>query len=123
MKLHFAAAGTRNLFTAYGEGYVVVNQTRHETSLIVLPNASPQPWGAYRVAELSMIDFAPVLAHTPEIILLGSGAALQFPSRELRAALANRNIGMEIMDTPAACRTWNILAGEGRKVAAALLMT
>lgn len=122
MKLHFAASGTRNLFTAYGEGYVMVNQARHETSLIVLPDVPAEPWITHGMAELGMTDFTPLLAHDPEIILLGSGATLQFPGREIRAALAEMRIGVEIMDTYAACRTWNILAGEGRKVAAALLM-
>jgi uncharacterized protein len=122
MKLHIAAAGVRNLFTAYGEGYVTVNQTRYEASLIVLPDAPVETWPPRSMAELTEADFAPVLAHRPEIILLGSGATLQFPARELRAALANLGTGVEIMDTHAACRTYNILAGEGRKVAAALII-
>lgn len=122
MKLHFGAIGTRNLFTAYGEGYVVINQTRHATSLIVLPDVPAEPWVTHGMAELCLADFTPLLAHAPEIILLGSGARLQFPGREIRAALAEIGVGVEIMDTYAACRTWNILAGEGRKVAAALLM-
>lgn len=122
MKLHFGTVGTHNLFTAYGEGYVVVNQTRHETSLIVVPDLPVQPWVKHGMAELCPADFAPLLAHDPEIILLGSGATLQFPAREIRDALAEMKFGVEIMDTYAACRTWNILAGEGRKVAAALLI-
>lgn len=122
MKLHIAAAGASNLFTAYGEGYVVVNRTRHEASLIVLPDAPVEPWPPRSVEELTEAHFAPILAHTPEIILLGTGAKLQFPSREIRIALAKLGIGVEIMDTFAACRTYNILAGEGRKVAAALLV-
>jgi len=122
MKLHIAAVGVRNLFTAYGEGYVVVNQTHHKTSLIVLPDATVETWAPRSITELTEAHFAPVLVHRPEIILLGSGAALQFPARELRVALANLGIGVEIMDTYAACRTYNILAGEGRKVAAALIV-
>lgn len=122
MKLHLSAAGARNIFTAYGDGYVTVNQTRHQASVIVLPDAPVETWAPRSMAELREADFAPVLAHQPEIILLGSGATLRFPARELRAALANLGIGIEIMDTFAACRTYNILAGEGRKVAAALLI-
>jgi len=122
MKLNLAAAGVRNLFTAYGEGYVVVNRTRHQASLIVLPDAPIEPWPPRAVEELSEAHLAPILAHAPEIILLGTGAKLQFPAREIRVALANLGIGVEIMDTFAACRTYNILAGEGRKVAAALLV-
>lgn len=122
MKLHIAAAGVRNIFTAYGAGYVVVNQTRHETSLIVLPDAPVETWPPRSITELTETHLAPVLAYRPEIILLGSGATLQFPARELRAALANLGIGVEIMDTHAACRTYNILAGEGRNVAAALII-
>ncbi len=122
MKLNLAAAGVSNLFTAYGEGYVVVNRTRHEVSLIVLPDAPVEPWAPHSVEELSEAHLVPILAHAPEIILLGTGAKLQFPTREIRIALAAMQIGVEIMDTFAACRTYNILAGEGRKVAAALLV-
>lgn len=122
MKLHIAAAGVRNLFTAYGEGYVMVNQTRHETSLIVLPDDPVESWAPRSMAELTEAHFAPILAHQPEIILLGTGATLQFPAREIRVVLASLGVGVEIMDTYAACRTYNILAGEGRKVAAALII-
>jgi len=122
MKLNLAAAGVRNLFTAYGEGYVVVNRTRHEASLIVLPDAPVEPWSPRSVEDLTEAHLTPILAHAPEIILLGTGAKLQFPAREIRVALANLGIGVEIMDTFAVCRTYNILAGEGRKVTAALLL-
>jgi uncharacterized protein len=122
MKLNLAAAGVRNLFTAYGEGYVMVNRTRYEASLIMLPDEPVESWPIRAVEELTEAHFAPILTHRPEIVLLGTGATLQFPAREIRRALANMQIGVEIMDTFAACRTYNILASEGRKVAAALLL-
>ncbi|MBS4097997.1 MAG: Mth938-like domain-containing protein [Sulfuricella sp.] len=122
MKLQLAGSGVQNLFTAYGAGYVAVNQTRHTESLIVLPNQPVETWPPRCLEDLGTDHFEAVLRHSPEIILLGTGTTLRFPSNEIRRALANTGIGLEIMDTFAACRTYNILAGEGRKVAAALLI-
>jgi len=122
MKLHIAAAGVQNLFTAYGEGYVMVNRTRYQTSLIVLPDQAVESWPPTSLESLTQAHFEAIIGHAPEIILLGTGAALRFPSREIRQVLAHANIGVEVMDTYAACRTYNILASEGRRVAAALIL-
>ena len=122
MKLHLAAADVQNLFTAYGEGYVMVNRTRYQTSLLVLPDQAPESWSPTSLESLTEAHFETVIGHAPEIILLGTGATLRFPSRAIRQALALANIGVEVMDTFAACRTYNILAGEGRRVAAALIL-
>lgn len=122
MKLHIAAAGVQNLFTAYGEGYVMVNRTRYQTSLIVLPDQAVENWSPTSLESLTESHFEALLGHAPEIILLGTGATLRFPTREIRQVLARANVGVEVMDTFAACRTYNILAGEGRRVAAALIL-
>jgi uncharacterized protein len=72
--------------------------------------------------ELSAKHFDALVMRAPEIVLLGSGSRLRFPSPALYAGLSKANIGVEVMDTPAACRTYNILAAEGRRVAAALIL-
>jgi uncharacterized protein len=79
-------------------------------------------WDAKPIAELAEADFAPLLATAPELILLGTGASNLFPPRELLFAFARRGIGLESMDTAAAARTFNVLASEGRQVAAVLYL-
>lgn len=122
MKLQIAATGDLNLFTAYDEGSVTINRTRYQTSLIVLPDQLVESWPPADLESLAESHFAAIAAHSPEIILLGTGAKLRFPEREIRLAWARLQIGVEVMDTRAACRTYNILAGEGRRVAAALIL-
>lgn len=122
MKLQLAGSGGINLFTAYGTGYVAVGQTPHRQSIIVLPDRPVEPWQPRSLDELTLAHFDAVLCHHPEIILLGSGATMRFPSNAIRRALASARVGLEVMDTPAACRTYNILASEGRRVAAALIV-
>ena len=79
-------------------------------------------WQASVIEELTEDDFEPLLASEPELILLGTGPLSVFPPRELVFSLARRGIGLEAMDTPAACRTFNILISEGRRVAAVLIV-
>ncbi len=79
-------------------------------------------WQASVIEELTEDDFEPLLASEPELILLGTGALSVFPPRELVFSLARRGIGLETMDTAAACRTFNILISEGRRVAAVLIV-
>ncbi|MFA7242893.1 MAG: Mth938-like domain-containing protein [Sulfuricellaceae bacterium] len=122
MKLHLAVVGAQNHFTAYDAESVTVNHTRYLTSLIVLPDQPVENWPPTSLEHLETAHFDTVVAHAPEIILLGVGARLRFPAREIRLAWARLHIGVEVMDTYAACRTYNILAGEGRRVAAALIL-
>ena len=79
-------------------------------------------WPGGAVADLSDSDFEPLLANDPELVILGTGASNQFPPRELVFAFARRGIGLEVMDTAAAARTFNVLASEGRKLAAVLYL-
>ena len=120
MKLHRSTASGVNVVTAYGEDYVVVNQERHESNLIVLPDRV-LPWRAQSFAALGAEDFAPLAALEVEIVLLGTGPRLRFPHPTLTRGLAEAGVGLEVMDLRAACRTYNILVAEERKVAAALL--
>jgi uncharacterized protein len=122
MKLHLDVAPRQNFFTAYGDGYVAVNQERYEESLVVTPERVIRDWRPGSVDGLRLEHFAFVEALAPEIVILGTGRTLRFPPRELLHSLAAAHVGVEVMDTHAACRTYNILSGEGRKVAAALLI-
>ena len=122
MKLHASAPSALNTFTAYGEGYVMVNSQRHESNLIVLPDQL-LPWSAAGFEALEEADFQIFHELNLEILLLGTGPKQRFPHPRLTRALAARRIGVEAMDLQAACRTYNILMAEERRVAAALLFT
>ena len=123
MKLHLSNNSGINAFTAYGAGYVMVNQTRYERSLVVLRERVLGDWRPASFDTLAAADFAELAALAPEIVLLGTGSRLRFPRPELTRALHQARIGLEVMDLQAACRTFNILAAEDRKVAAALLFS
>ncbi len=121
MKLHLSRATGINQVDGYGPGHVLVNGQRHEASLIVLPDEVVTDW-AENFAAMTVVHFDALALRAPEIVLLGTGARMRFPPPTLYAALIKARIGVEVMDTPAACRTYNILAAEGRRVAAALIM-
>jgi uncharacterized protein len=120
LKLHASGLTSLNTFTGYGADFVLVNNVRHESSLIVMPEALV-PWEAASFSELKEEDFAGLAAMQPEVVLLGTGAKLRFPHPRLTRMLSEARIGVEVMDLQAACRTYNILMAEERKVAAALL--
>ena len=120
MKLHASAPSALNTFSGYGEGFVMINGERHESNLIVMPERM-LPWDAASFDALTPNDFQVLLELNPEILLLGTGAKQRFPHPRLTQALAHKRIGVEVMDLQAACRTYNILMAEERRVAAALL--
>ena len=120
MKLHQAGPSAYNVITAYGEHYVSVNGQRTESSLIVTPDRV-LAWQASSFDALTAADVEPLAALGAEIVLLGTGPRQRFPHPRLTAPLAKAGIGIEVMDLQAACRTYNILIAEERKVAAALL--
>lgn len=122
MKLHLSQNSIRNTFTAYGPGFVAVNGVRHESSLVVLPDRIVENWDVQSFETLAQGDIEALALLKPELVLLGTGDALRFPDTRLMARLAAAGIGTEVMDTRAACRTYNILAEEGRYVAAALVI-
>lgn len=121
LKIHLTNISGINLFTGYGEGYVMVNKQRHERSLVVLRDRLVTDWRPAGFDDLDAGDFALFAELKPEIVLLGTGERLRFPRPELTRALIEARIGLEVMDVQAACRTYNFLAAEERKVAAALL--
>ena len=122
MKLHLSAFSEQNIFTGYGAGYVLVNRKRHEQNLIVLPDRLIENWEATTFEQLTAEHFDFLLTLQPEMVLFGTGAKLRFPHPKLTRTLIGSGIGVEVMDTSAACRTYNILTDEGRRVAAALLI-
>lgn len=122
MKFHREQVGGRNSFTGYGEGYVEVNLTRHTGSLVVSGERLVTDWPVTSVEGLGADHMAAIRELAPEVVLLGTGARLTFPDRALLAPLYKAGIGVEVMDTPAACRTYNILQAEGRGVLAAVIV-
>lgn len=120
MKLHASPVGALNAITAYGDDYVKVNGERRDTSLIVTA-AGVEPWQPASFDALCADDFARLAALDVEIVLLGTGKQQRFPHPRLTAPLANARVGLEVMDTKAACRTYNILVAEARRVALALV--
>ena len=108
--------------TGYGEGWVAVNGEKVLTSILISSMGHRQEWDCGSYEELGEAQFAPILKWNAELVLFGSGARLRFPKQQCLAALYARRVGVETMDTQAACRTYNFLAGEGRKVVAALLL-
>jgi len=121
VKLHISNTAGLNLFTAYGDDYAAANGDKHEKNLILLPESIIPAWTTATVTTLSEADMKILLGLDTEIVLLGTGRSLRFPPGALLRPFAPAGIGLEIMDLKAACRTYNILAAEGRKVAAALL--
>ncbi len=95
---------------------------RFEHSILVVPDRPVIEWPVANFEELAVESFAAVAAVEPEVVIFGSGARLRFPHPRLTAPLISRGIGVETMDVHAACRTYNILMAEGRKVAAVLLI-
>ncbi|WP_415035750.1 Mth938-like domain-containing protein [Azonexus sp.] len=122
MKLHLTQAAGLHLITAYEDDYVAVNREKYPGNVLVLPEKVIVDWTQADSNSLSAESLQPLHALDVEVILLGTGPCLRFPPPELLHAFLCRGVGIEVMDRPAACRTYNILASEGRKVAAALLL-
>ena len=128
MKLHLNSVSGLNTVTGHGPGFVQVNQARINTPLILMPDKLIAPWPITNIANiadvdaLSPADFTMLIEMKPELVVFGSGATFRFPDARILAAFSAARIGFDVMDTPAACRTYNVLMGEGRNVAAALLV-
>ncbi len=107
---------------AHEAGMVQVNGERLARSCVVSPNRLIRDWEPRALEELEARHLAQLAELDPELVLLGVGARLRFPERNLLQPLEQRGIGVEVMDTAAACRTYNLLKGDGRRVVAALLI-
>ncbi|MGA8864152.1 MAG: Mth938-like domain-containing protein [Gallionella sp.] len=121
MKLHLDKPGETRVFTAHGPDHVMVNGERYDRSIVVLAEEVRNDWSVGNFDELAATHFDYFLALKPDVLLLGTGLRQRFPHPRLYAALTNAGIGVECMDTPAACRTYNILVAENRRVVAAIL--
>ncbi|MES2839691.1 MAG: Mth938-like domain-containing protein [Pseudomonadota bacterium] len=124
MKLHSDKLDIQSV-TGYGDGWIAVNGQRHSHSLVLTPKGQLQPWPCSRFELLEAAHFNMLIQLTtepPELVVFGSGSRLRFAPPALLRDLMAQRIGVETMDTAAACRTYNILAGEGRRVVAALLL-
>ena len=108
--------------TGYGPGWVAVNGERVEHSVVIGARGERFAWDCARFEDLTPAHFEQLAALKPELLIFGSGQRLRFVAPGLQAALMAQRVGVETMDTLAACRTYNILAGEGRHVLAALLL-
>lgn len=104
----------------YDTHWVMVSGEKYQGSAIICSETGLQPWHCHQMTDLSEADFEKLANMAPEIVLFGSGDKLIFPPHALLRPLIRKGIGLETMDTAAACRTFNVLAGEGRKVVAAL---
>jgi uncharacterized protein len=122
MKLSLDSTDAAYVIRAYGAGSVTVNARVVRRSVIVMPQQLVADWPPQRFEELEESHFEGLAALQPELVILGTGARQRFPHPRLTRALAARGIGVEVMDTAAACRTYNIVMAEGRRVAAALLL-
>lgn len=125
MKLH-ADQPHQLSVTALGNGWIAINGQRHSASVVLSPSGSVLTWNVARPEDLTADHMEQLLlgeASPPELVVLGTGGRLQFLPPAVLRPMIDRRIGVETMDTAAACRTFNILAGEGRRVMAALLIT
>lgn len=111
-----------NSITRVDAGQVWVNGAAHTGSILVPWQGAVQSWDVNRFEELKAAHFEQMLSLKPELVIFGSGDRIRFPAPALYIALINARIGIETMDLGAACRTYQVLASEGRSVLAALLI-
>ncbi|THF62711.1 Mth938-like domain-containing protein [Pseudothauera rhizosphaerae] len=121
MKLHTESLAHVNIFTGYGTDHVLINKVRHDGNLLVTPERIEPGWARGGFAGLTADDFVAVRELGAQVVIIGTGARQRFPAPALLRPLIEAGMGFEVMDLAAACRTYNILAGEGRQVVAALL--
>jgi uncharacterized protein len=122
--MHFNEADTSGglVVRAYAAGLIRIADTDYRSSLILSPERVIQGWAPPAAERMQPSDLQPVWALEPELVVLGTGRVQRFPPVEVWTTVTRRGVGLEIMDTGAACRTYNILMSEGRRVVAALIM-
>jgi len=122
LALHLDTNSNYKLFTGHGAGYVAVNDQQYQRPVVVMPAEVRTDWTATDFSSLNETHFDYFLALKPEVLLLGTGSKQHFAHPNLYRELIRARISIEFMDTPAACRTYNILVAEDRKVVAAVLL-
>lgn len=121
MKFALADPTDGYLIHAYDEQRILIGDRAFRRSLILLRDRIIDDWRPRHFDQLEAGDLDILESLQPDLVLLGTGDRQRFPAASLYHTLIDAGIGLEVMTTPAACRTYNILAGEGRRVAAALL--
>ena len=122
MKLHHHINEKLNVIRGYTDTSVTINDEQFTRSIVIQPEQLMRDWSPRTVDELDPTSIQSLAKLNTEIILLGTGNKQAFPDQRLLIPCYDRGIGVEIMDTPAACRTYNLLLEEGRAVTAALII-
>lgn len=122
MKLQSDPHSGTNTITGYGDGYVEINKTPYAHAVVLSSDGAISEWPVQNFESLESKDFSQLIDLKPELIIIGTGKRQRFPKPELLKSLISAKIGFEVMDSQAACRTYNILVGEGRKVVLALIV-
>jgi uncharacterized protein len=122
MKFHLIQSDNKNLITGYDLNWVEVNQERHQTSLIITPNQLLLEWPVKTIKEIKENSFEAIESLNIEIILLGTGNTQEHLEPKILEYFSKKNMAVECMNNQSACRTYNILANEERKVLLALML-
>jgi uncharacterized protein len=122
LKLQSDPHSGANTITGYGDGYVEINKTPYAHAVVLSSDGAISEWPVPTFDALEAKNFSQLVDLKPELILIGTGSRQRFPKPELLKGLIAAKIGFEIMDSQAACRTYNILVGEGRQVLLALIV-
>ncbi|BEI36803.1 Mth938-like domain-containing protein [Polynucleobacter sp. HIN7] len=122
MKLHSDPQSSQNTITGYGIGFIEVNKTPYSQALIVQPDGEVMVWPVEESPDLTEDHFSLISGLQPELVIIGTGKKQVFLNPKILQPLIKAKIGFEMMDSQAACRTYNILMGEGRKVLAAIIL-
>ncbi len=122
MKIHLDAGNGRYMVRGYEPGRLHIDDQIYEHSLILMPERLSADWRPRHFGELDAPSLAELAQWHPEIVILGTGSALRFPPEAWLAPFLASQVGVECMDTGAACRTYNLLMSEGRSVVAGLLL-
>ena len=122
MKLQSDPHSGANTITGYGDGYIEINKIPYSHAVLLRSDGEILEWPLKSFEELSPADFSQMASLKPELIIIGTGKRQRFPKPELLKTLIEAKLGFEVMDSQAACRTYNILVGEGRQVLLALIV-
>ena len=122
MKFHLIQSDNKNLITGYDLNWVEVNQERHHSSFIVTPNQLLLEWPIKSIKDIKENSFEAIESLSVEIILLGTGNIQEHLEPRLLEYFSKKNMAVESMNNQSACRTYNILANEERKVLLALML-
>ena len=116
------SSGAPNLIRSHTENSVTVGENVYTASLVISPGNLDDAWGPESAESLTVSDIDVLLKLEPELVLIGTGAVQVFPAMDILRPMIENQVGYEIMNTAAACRTYNILVAEGRSVVAGLII-